>query len=321
MTDLAHLPAYGGPGWRPRTATLSRELGSHWGPCGMNSEWRPLKAVLLHAPGGELDAVQKDPEAHLLCHAPNPEKCLAEHEELARVYQQEGVKVYRVAPPSLPPPNQMFVADLMVMTPEGAIVGRPASEVRAGEERWVARALGELGIPVLRSVRGEGTFEGADLMWIDSGAALLAQGLRTNSQGAAQVRATLEELGVEVVETLLPPGTMHLMGQLRILDEGLAIGWPGRFPAEAAHALGGRGIRVAYLPDEAVSEALESFGLNFVVLGPRRIVMPAGNPRCQAFYEGLGIRCRTVEVEEIGKAAGSIGCLTGVLEREVGAVA
>jgi N-dimethylarginine dimethylaminohydrolase len=204
----------------------------------------------------------------------------------------------------------------MVMTPEGAIVARPASEVRAGEERWVARALGELGIPILRSVRGEGVFEGADLTWLAPRSALLARGLRTNREGAAQVRATLEELGVEVVETELPPGTMHLMGQIRIVDADLALAWPGRFPPQAAAALEERGIHVLFLPDDAVVEALQSFGLNFVVLGPRRIVMPAGNPAAQAFYEELGIQCRTVEVGELGKAAGSIGCLTGVLGRE-----
>jgi arginine deiminase len=45
--------------------------------------------------------------------------------------------------------------------------------------------------------------------------------------------------------------------------------------------------------------------------------MPAGNPVSQAFYEKLGVECLTVEVGELGKAAGSIGCLTGVLEREL----
>jgi arginine deiminase len=317
MSDLANLPAYGGPGWQPRGTSLRQELGTHWSPCGMDSEWRTLKAVLLHAPGRELEAVRENPEAHLLREAPDPDRCRVEHEELALAYREEGVEVHHVAPPSLPPPNQMFVADLMVMTPEGVILGRPASAVRAGEERWVARTLGELGVPVLRSVRGRGTFEGADLMWLGPEAALLARGLRTNPEGAAQVKATLEELGVDVVETDLPPGTMHLMGQLRIVDDGLAIAWPGRFPAEAAHALERRNVRVIHLPDEALSEAKESFGLNFVVLGPRHVLMPTGNPRSQAFYEGLGIRCRTVEVREIGKAAGSIGCLSGVLEREM----
>ena len=46
------------------------------------------------------------------------------------------------------------------------------------------------------------------------------------------------------------------------------------------------------------------------------ILMPAGNPVSEAFYRELGITCHTVEVGEIAKAAGSIGCLTGILERE-----
>ncbi len=58
--------------------------------------------------------------------------------------------------------------------------------------------------------------------------------------------------------------------------------------------------------------------LNFVTLGPRRILMAAGNPVTQAFYENAGIACQVVEVDEILKAAGGIGCATGILEREAG---
>jgi arginine deiminase len=35
----------------------------------------------------------------------------------------------------------------------------------------------------------------------------------------------------------------------------------------------------------------------------------------QAAYEAEGIRCHTVPVDEITRAAGGIGCLTGVLRR------
>jgi len=315
MTDLDHLPAYGGPGWRPRETRLREELGTRWGSCGLDTEWRRLKSVLLHRPGRELDAVAQDPQGSLLREPLDPSTVQLQHDALAEAYRAHGVTVRYVEPPSLPPPNQLFTADLMAMTPEGAILARPASEVRAGEERWVSRVLAELGIPILRSVRGGGSFEGADLMWIGSGRALLAEGLRTNAAGAAQVRSALEEMGVSVAVTHLPPGTMHLMGQLRIVDHDLAIGWPGRLPEDAVGALESSGFQVAFLPDE--TEASRSFALNFVTLGPREILMPAGNPRSLAFFEQLGIRCRTVEVGEIGKAAGSIGCLTGILEREV----
>jgi N-dimethylarginine dimethylaminohydrolase len=273
-----------------------------------------LKTVLLHRPGPELIGASNDPERALMQAAPNLDAVMDQHEELAQAYRDAGVEVRYVDPPSIPPPNQLFVADLLVMTPEGAIVGRPASEVRAGEERWVARALGHFGIPILRSVRGTGTFEGADTMWIDPTTALVAQGIRTNAEGARQVSATLTELGVDVIRTYLPNGTMHLMGQLRIVDRDLALAWPGRFPEETSATLEERGMDVRFLPE--TDEALHTFALNFVVLRPRTIVMPARNPTTQRFYESLGIECKTVEVGEIGNAAGSIGCLTGVLERE-----
>jgi N-dimethylarginine dimethylaminohydrolase len=261
-----------------------------------------------------METVSQDPKGALLLEAPDPAVMRIQHEALAQAYRSVGVEVHYVDPPVLPPPNQLFSADLLAMTPEGAILGRPASEVRAGEERWVARALAELGVPILRSVGGHGTFEGADLMWLGAGTALLAQGLRTNGEGAAQVEAILRAIGVEVHRTHLPPGTMHLMGQLRIPDRELALAWPGRLPQDAVGLLEELGLAVHFVPEE--DEARKGFALNFVTLGPRRILMPAGNPVSRAFYEELGVECLTVEVGELGKAAGSIGCLTGILERE-----
>jgi len=315
MTDPSSLPAYGGPGWEPRRTRLREEFGSHWGACGIDSEWLPLRSVLLHRPGRELEECGQDPQLSLMVEAPDTDGSQIQHDALAQTYRASGVSVHYVEPAALPPPNLIFAADLMVMTPEGAILGRPASEVRAGEERWVARALAELGVPILRSVRGGGTFEGADLMWAAPDKAILAQGLRTNAEGVAQVTATLEEIGVSVVLTDLPPGTMHLMGQLRIVDRDLTLAWPGLLPDDVVQALEEAGSRVVFLPDD--HEALSGFALNFVVLGPREILMPAGNPFSQDFYESLGIVCKTVAVDEIGKAAGSIGCMTGVLEREL----
>ena len=126
--------------------------------------------------------------------------------------------------------------------------------------------------------------------------------------------AALEEIGMEVHRTRLPPGTMHLMGQLRIMDRDLALVWGNRLPPDTVELLGSLGFQVHFIPDEA--EARDGFALNAVTLGPRRILMPSGNPLSQAFYEDLGVECITVDAGELGKAAGSVGCLTGVLERE-----
>jgi N-dimethylarginine dimethylaminohydrolase len=175
----------------------------------------------------------------------------SQHDGIARAFQEEGVDVHYVQPESRPSPNQMFIADLMFMTPEGAILARPASTVRAGEERQVARRLAALGVPILRSVRGNGTFEGADAAWINPQTVILGRGLRTNNEGAAQVTSTLKEMGVEVAQVDLPYGTMHLMGMLRFVDRDLAIAWPKRLVHRGVEALREHGLRVAFVPDEA----------------------------------------------------------------------
>jgi len=313
MDNPVDAAAYGGAGWSPRTFSLRREIGTVWGTCGVATEWAPLQAVLLHRPGAELDAIADPDQAQML--APlDLARARQQHDALAQAYRELGVAVHYVEPPGLPPPNLMFVADLMFMTPEGAILGRPASTVRAGEERFIARRLADLGIPILRSVRGNGTFEGADAAWIDPGTVLLATGLRTNREGAAQVAGLLREMGMEVVHAGLPYGSMHLMGTLRFADRDLAIGWPGRVPYAAVEALRAHGYTVRFVPDER--EVVRGMALNFVTLGPRRILMAAGNPVTQAFYEAAGITCHAVGVDELLKAAGGIGCLSGVLWRE-----
>jgi len=306
--------AYGGAGWSPRTESMRDEIGQLWGMCGIETEWEPLKAVLLHRPGSELEAVT-DPNATSMFELLDFDRALAQHNALASVYSDAGVAVHYVDPPETPPPNLMFVADLFFMTPEGAILSRPASSVRAGEERWVARRLADLGVPILGSVRGTGTFEGADATWVDPTTVLLATGLRTNAEGATQVSRLLEGAGIDIIPVGLPFGAMHLMGTFRILDRDLAVAWPGRVPYAAVQALRARGLRLLFCPDE--DETIHGMALNVVVLGPRRILMPAGCPVTQAFYEHAGIDCLTIEVDELLKAAGGIGCLTGILQREM----
>jgi arginine deiminase len=311
MSRLANAAAFGGAGWSPRTMTLREELGSTWARCGVDSEWRPLRAVLLHRPGAELAVA--DPDAAQMLERPDPGRAAAQHDAVAGAYRAAGVAVHYVDPVEAQP-NLVFCADLFFMTPAGAIVGRPASTVRAGEERWVARRLADIGVPILRTIGGHGLFEGADALWLDRETVLVGRGMRTNDDGARQVAATLAEQGVATVCTDLPHGAMHLMGQLRILAPDLAVVRRGRLPEAALATLRGCGYDVHVLPE--VEELDAGHAHNVVVLGPRSVLMPAGNPRTRDFLESLGVSCGELPVDELVKAAGAIGCITGVLERD-----
>ncbi len=214
--------AYGGRGWSPRAAPLAEEIGTVWADCGVAGEWQTLRAVLLHEPGEELSA-SADPDAVQMLAPLDLGRAREEHAAMAEAYRRAGVTVHALIPPEPARPNQMFLADLLFMTPEGAILARPASTVRAGEERQVARRLADLGIPVLRSLRGTATFEGADAAWIDGDTVLIGRGLRTNDEGIAQVGSLLREMGVTVIPVdLWYYSTMHPMGMLRFGDRNLA---------------------------------------------------------------------------------------------------
>ncbi|MFM7679022.1 MAG: dimethylarginine dimethylaminohydrolase family protein, partial [Roseiflexaceae bacterium] len=278
------------------------------------SEYQRLTHVLLHRPGSELEA-SANPDAVNMLEPLDLARAQAQHDALADVYRTHGITVTYADPASTPTPNQMFMADVFVMTPEGAIVARPASQVRAGEERVAARRLSDIGVPILRSINNRGTFEGADLMWLDPQTAIVGRGLRTNDDGAAQIEQLLTSMGIRMIKVDLPFGSMHLMGMLRIVDRNLAIVWPSRFVHRGVDALRERGFHVAMLPEN--EEVRRGAAFNFVTIAPRTIVMAAGNPRTQAWFEQHGITCVTTPVDELAKAAGAIGCLTGIVARDM----
>ena len=308
--------AYGGDNWSQRQASHAQEIGDIWANCGIDSEWRKLESVLLHCPGEELNASLEDHEAVQMLDAIDLVKAREEHARMVAAFREAQVEVHFVEPDTPCQPNQMFCADLFVMTPQGAILARPASTVRAGEERWVARKLAALGIPILATLTGNACFEGADLMWIDETTAMIGRGLRTNDEGIAQISALLAGLGIDLIAVDMPFGTMHFMGMLRIVDRDLALCWPRRTPYRTVRLLEEHGYQVkfpAYADDTASHR-----GINFVTLGPRRILMVSGLPEIQAAYEDLGIECLTCPTDELSKAAGNVGCLTGILRRQPG---
>ncbi|MEM9763311.1 MAG: arginine deiminase family protein [Pseudomonadota bacterium] len=319
LADSFGAAAYGGEGWQARAATHRAELGRHWAACGVENEWAPLRAVLLSPPGPALGQAAAAPDAHQLLAPVDLARAVEEHAGLEALYRAEGVSVIAV-PGSGTHPNQMFAADLFAMTPEGAILARPASEVRAGEEVAVAAALAAARVPILGTLTGHATFEGADLMWLDPEAVLIGRGLRTNSTAIAQIERMLGEIGVSVLSVDMPWGVMHLMGMLRILAPDLAIAWPRRTPHAAVAALMARGVEVVFPPRD-LPEAASNTGFNVVTLAPRRIAMPwveggAGLLAMRRFYEAAGVEVLLAPMGELRKAAGAVGCLTGIVARE-----
>jgi len=311
---MALTAAYGGAKWSERVSSMREDMPAYWGNWGSSSECGKLHAVLLHRPGSELDDIE-DFDAVQMRADVLPSVARSQHDDLAVAYRAHGVDVYYVETTRNDKPNTMFIRDLMLMTPEGAIVTRPASTVRAGEERFVAEALARIGVPILMTVHGSGTFEGADVSWVDKDLCFLAEGLRTNEEGANQVERMLLEIGVkEVVRVGLPYGAMHLDGLLNFLDRDLAVVYPKRTPHKIVQTLMKRDFRLIEVEDE--EEAHTCLPMNFVALEPGVVLMPTGGDKLREKYEEVGVTCYTVDISELIKAGGGIHCMTGFLKRD-----
>jgi len=118
---------------------------------------------------------------------------------------------------------------------------------------------------------------------------------------------------VEVLEVALPVGVQHLLGVVNFVDRDLAVVNGGKVTAQLAELLDARDIRQIVLPPDA--ELTAGLGMNFVTLAPRRLLMPAGCPGIRARFRSEGLEVLEAEIGEYRKAAGGIGCLTGVLRR------
>ncbi len=311
-----------GAGWQPRARAHAEEIGTIWGDFGVRSEVDPLTAVMLTWPGDDL-AFDEAP-ADMLMHArPDLARMREQVLGVAEAYASRGIAVQWLRPragtrgdgkPGAPP-NLVFARDLALMTPEGAILARMATEQRAGEPRLAAEVLATLGIPILATPRGKARFEGPDALWVRPDVVMVAVGRRTNAEGYACVRRVLADQGVRCLKVAVWWKVQHLLGTVNLVDNDLvALLWP---TVGVLRTLAELGIRAMDLSaDRTLREELSAGRAhNFVTLAPRVILMPAGNPRTRAVLEAEGVEVIERDVSEYLKAAGGIGCLTGVLGR------
>lgn len=307
--DIDAIP---GERWFPKETSFKEEMNLYWGDWGVSSEVDTLKAVLMRRPGKE---VENFDYKKVRFKAPiDVDKFRQQHDNLAQIYKEYGVKVYYIEEQRIDRPNALYVRDLVFMTPEGAIITRPAMEERRGEERYAAQTLTKLGVPIVRTINGDGIFEGANGMWVDRQTVILATGSRTNSSGYEQVEYELRRMGVtDIIHMQIPYGHAHIDGLLNFASHDIAMVHAPQVPYDVCDTLRKKGIKILEAPSQ--TEAKETLGVNFVAIKPGLVVQPDGNPRCKEELEKNGIEVITIDLSEILKGWGAVHCATVFLKR------
>ena len=313
MADITKdIDALAGERWFPMETSITEDMKNLWGDWGVCSEVDTLRDVIVRRPGAEIENF--DWQAARFRAPIDPERFRAQHDALMDIYRAHGVRVHYIEEQRADRPNAVFCRDLLLMTPEGAIVTRPAMEARRGEERYMAKALADLGVPIIRTICGSATFEGAMGLWIDRHTIVLASGVRTNREGYEMVEYELRRMGVtDIIHMQIPYGHAHIDGLLNMASHDVAVIHASQVPYDVCDALKKKGIKLLECPSRV--EAKETLAINFVAIEPGTVVMPAGNPRTQELLEKNGIKVIPVEYDEVLKGYGAIHCCTALLKR------
>lgn len=307
--DIDALP---GERWFPKETTFEQDMTEYWGNWGVSSEVDTLRAVLMRRPGKEIESF--DPKAVRFSDEPiDVDLIRRQHDAVAKAYTDFGARVYYVENQLETRPNAVFCRDLMFMTPEGAIITRPGMAARRGEERYVAEALARLGVPILKTVAGDGMFEGANAMWVDRHTCVVSTGSRCNRSGYEQVKTELERMGVEVYHMQQPYSNIHIDGIMNAISHDKVLIHASQVPYDILDMLRKKGYELLELPSQ--TEQCTTFACNFVALEPDHILLAQGNPRTQEMLEKHGVRVDTIDVSEIIKGRGSLHCITAFLKR------
>ena len=316
--DLAQTATYHGSGWREREYSLGEEIrmGELWSPQTAGMEWDRLQSVLLFVPSEDW---QYEGDPNDIQHIGKLRYPVLHSQllELKATFERLMINVELVPTAFLKDTehNLVFMRDTFFMTNEGAIIARMGSGVRAGEELPVAHCLASLGVPIIKSIGGSGTFEGADALWVRNDLVLLGVGKRTNIEGAKQVQDVLRAQGVDTCFIELPAGIQHLLGIVQIVDSHKVIIRQNYITQQLKSIFAQLDFSIIELEEQ--DEVYRRQAMNFVAIGPSEIVMAANNPVTRKVIEDHGISVAAeVDISELTQAAGGIACATGILSRE-----
>jgi arginine deiminase len=282
---------------------------------GAQSMVAPLRSVLLKRPdhafiGQEtIDRQWRDLD---FLEAPRFEQALLEYDAFVALLADYVAEIHYLPPAGQSTLDSIYAYDPAIITARGAVLCRMGKPQRRGEPAAIGAALATLGVPILGPITGEGTLEGGDALWVDERTLAVGLSARTNQEGIRQLRIILDGLIDELVTVPLGPNVMHLMGQVSLVDEDLALVYSKLLPDDFRSWLRKRGIELLELPESEY----QGPACNVLAVAPRKCILLAGNPGTRALLESRGVEVWEYEGREISwKGSGGPTCLTRPLLR------
>jgi arginine deiminase len=244
--------------------------------------------------------------------APEYDAAVREYDQFAALLKEHVEDVQFLPQDSSTGVDSIYVRDAAIMTDRGAILCNMGKDARRGEPAAVGRFLGEIGVPVLGEIGGDGRIEGGDLIWIDDTTLAVGRGYRSNDEGIRQLTELTRDFVGNVITVPLPhwrgpSDVFHLMSIISPIDRDLALVYSPLLPVPFREWLIARGIELLEVPEPE----FETMGCNVLALSPRKCLMLEGNDETRRILEEADVEVLTYVGDEISrKGAGGPTCLT-----------
>ncbi len=309
---------------------LERIWGKPWGAQGIG---RLREVAMVKPTEAEVLELYEQDSSFFVFNGTTPDLALMQeqHGRLAKTYEDLGITVHEIRwaddPPmaAYGPMKRSISAAAGFVIDGGAIIPREATPYWRGRSRYVAKALSDLGCPILYTVHGTGVCEiGAAVRMADDFIVLMLSS-DCNREGADQVIPILERAGyAHILLARSPgplydfhdevPGWMHADMWLLPLDVRLALIYPPWCDYQTVrdlHALG-------YELIEAPRDEIWLYPANGITVEPRRVIMNASATRTRKLLENKGVEVIPLPYDEVHKYGGGIRCNTMQLIRDPG---
>ena len=309
---------------------LERIWGKPWGAQGIG---RLREVAMVKPTEAEVLALYEQDSSFFVFNGITPDLALMQeqHGGLMKAYEALGITVHEIRwaddPPmaAYGPMKRSISAAAGFVINGGAIIPREATPYWRGRSRYVAKALSDLGCPILYTVHGTGVCEiGASVRMADDFIVLMLS-TDCNREGADQVVPVLERAGyahVLIAHSPGPlydyhhevPGWMHADMWIMPLDVRLALIYPPWCDYQTIRDLHAMGYELI----EAPREEIDLYPTNGITVAPRRVIMNASATRTRTLLEEKGVEVIPIPYDEVHKYGGGIRCNTMQLIRDPG---
>lgn len=287
---------------------------------GAQSMYHKLESVLIKSAEDALisqEYIDKNYQKYNYVSRPIMNNLRLDFESFENILKNNVKNIYYLSKNLTAGIDSVYVHDTLKVTEKGAIYFQMGKKLRRKEPELTRKYLESLGLPTLGIMKGTGTMEGGDVVWIDNKTVAIGLGYRTNAEGIKQFNKLTKNIVKEVITVPLPHAdgnlrVLHLQSLISIIAPDLIVMYSRYVPVFFREYLLEKDFNII----EVNNKEYLTMGTNVLALSPKKCVILKGNIHVKREIEEYGGEVFEYDGVDLSmKGEGGPTCMTAPLLR------